>query len=240
MVSLPNAFDQLKKQPVSKKKPKTTAPKEKKKYTKSNNLQMKHNLHPNARNIMEFDQQDSNLNSKMFYVTVDGKQHGAMRRWIRHFDSMNGLIWIVDLCTFNEYIYPDTNDAEEKYDAKKLYSNTNTQNKLKHDIEIFEQVVYHTSQWFRNTTKMVLFVGADDFEKSINSGVQFSQYFSEYPGSNDVEEIMEYMRDLYKDTQSSSRQVFYHVVPSATDRAALAKVWIDVGHMMITAGLRRG
>eukprot|EP01084_Bolivina_argentea_P229609 387487_1 len=87
-------------------------------------LQMKHNLHPNVRNIMEFDYHNTNLKCKAFYITVDGKQHGVMRRWIRHLDSMNVIIWIVDLSTFNEYIYDDTNDAEEKYDAKKVYGNT--------------------------------------------------------------------------------------------------------------------
>lgn len=81
----------------------------------------------------------------MFYIVDVGGQRNERKKWIRHFEEAQGLIFVVALSAYCSKLFED-----------------NKTNRMVEAIELFDQVA--NSRWFQETP-IVLFLNKTDIFK---------------------------------------------------------------------------
>ncbi|KYR00208.1 G-protein subunit alpha 9 [Tieghemostelium lacteum] len=179
---------------------------------------------PNEEDILKCRQRTTGMKETVFTVEdvkfrlLDvGGQKNERRKWIHYFEDVKTIIFCASLSDY------DIDLAEEA-----------GINRMHDSLKLWEEII--NNPFFKNTS-VVLFLNKNDIFKEKISRIPLTKCFPEYPGPNDYDKALEYIRNKYFVCVPAGRSVLAHVT-TATDRENITVVFDAVRRTVIAQVLK--
>ena len=118
-----------------------------------------------------------------------GTQRCERRKWIRHFDNIAAILFVVDLPCYDQ--------------------EASSNNAMTEQIELFDNVV--NTNWFADT-KFVLFLNNVSAFRQKLSHKPFEDYFPDCSGGTDAEQATEYLLKRFSQVNRGKRKLYSYLV----------------------------
>nr|XP_040048060.1 guanine nucleotide-binding protein G(o) subunit alpha-like isoform X1 [Gasterosteus aculeatus aculeatus] len=152
------------------------------------------------------------LNEMIFRLYDVGGQRSERRKWLRCFDCIQAVLFVVALSSY------DMTQAEDP-----------SGNRLQESLELFKSICTNTV--FRSTS-LILFMNKTDLfrDKILHSGRHLRFYLSSYKGADcDVDAAAHHIAAMFSLCNCSPAEPVYHHFTTATDTTNVQVVF----HMVI-------
>jgi len=161
------------------------------------------------------------MDEKVWFNFIDvGGQRSERRKWIHCFDQVDTVLFCSSLSEYNQNLFED-----------------HSVNRLEESLSLFGEIA--KSEWFLNKS-LILFLNKKDlFDQKILL-YRFSSFFPSYNGSNDPEEILKFIVDLFRQqfkNRGSNVSLYYHIT-CATDTDNVRLVFPCVKDIIISSSIR--
>jgi len=162
-----------------------------------------------------------------FNVTDVGGQRSERRKWIKLFDNVNVVVYIMNLAGYDQVLYEDNN-----------------KNCLNETLQLFKKTCQYKS--FKNTDWVVFFNKIDIFENKIKEipFTVFNQEFDENDANNS-EKVQQYIRQeftnrFYNDSDENIKkgQIYFHTT-CATDAIQVGEIIKKVQIDIISSAMKK-
>lgn len=146
-----------------------------------------------------------------------GGQRSERKKWINCFDSVTAVLFVASISEFDQMLYEDE-----------------TVNRMEEAMKLFDYISNH--QAFQKVNMMLFLNKMDLLEEKLNAGVQFSDFFPDYPGENTFEPVKDYIKDMFVARVEEGKDVYVHVT-KATDTDMIERVFAPVKDHIIKSML---
>jgi len=157
------------------------------------------------------------------YNMVDvGGQRSERRKWIHCFENVTAVIFVVAVSAYDQVLIEDENV-----------------NRMHEALTLFDSIC--NGKWFTKTS-MILFLNKIDLLKEKLKKSKVADYFPEYEGPNEYQQVIDFFTDKFKAiNQSDTKQIYIHFT-CATDTDQIRFVMAAVNDIinqnnLINAGL---
>lgn len=159
------------------------------------------------------------INHRKFLIVDVGGQRSERKKWISCFDGVTGIIFVVSLSGYDQYLFEDESTIRMA-EALKVFRDLNN----KH-LETFKEA------------SMILFLNKSDlFEEKIKKK-PITTCFPEYTGELTDQASYNYIRGKFlEQNKVPSRKVFVHRT-CATDTGQMKHIFDAVNHTIINRAL---
>lgn len=137
-------------------------------------------------------EEDMKIDNTNFHIVDVGGQRSERRKWIRCFDDVTGLIFVVSLIAYNQVLYEDEST-----------------NRMRESLQLFKKTMIGKNGDNFKDACVVLFLNKDDLFKEMIKNYPITQCFPEYKGKLTEEDQYNYIKQKYVD-QVAPRQIFVH------------------------------
>ncbi|MES1920988.1 hypothetical protein MHBO_002593 [Bonamia ostreae] len=121
---------------------------------------------------------DFNIPPLKYKVVDVGGQRSERKKWLRAFDDVQAILFVVNLAGYNTVLFEDE-----------------TKNRLIESLELFEEII--TNNYFSGIPIFIFFNKKDLFEKYLKKE-SIKCCFPDYDGSNKTQEQMEYIEAQFR------------------------------------------
>jgi len=137
-------------------------------------------------------EEDMKIENTNFHIVDVGGQRSERRKWIRCFDDVTGLIFVVSLIAYNQVLYEDEQT-----------------NRMKEALDLFKKTLTgDRGDNFKNAC-VVLFLNKDDLFKEMIKNYPITKCFPEYKGKLTELDQFNYIKQKYEDIVAP-RKIFVH------------------------------
>jgi len=154
------------------------------------------------------------------FVLIDvGGQRNERRKWIRCFDNVDSVIYVVALSEYDQTLFEDE-----------------TTNRMSEALSIFNDIC---NKYFLDTPIMLFLNKRDLFEKKIKQkNISEVAEFSDYSGApNNYEEGIEYFKNKFRNCNSGrTKDIFFHIT-CATDTGNIQFVFDSCKQILLKQNL---
>jgi GTPase SAR1 family protein len=128
-----------------------------------------------------------------------GGQRGMRKKWIKHFDNVDCILFITSMSEFDQQLEEDQSTR-----------------RVDECLQVFDETC--NLQCFARTSVVLFLNKRDLFEQKIKNGVKLSQYCPKYAGDDsNIEQAIEFYKVMYTSRiNDPNKQVYVHVT-CATD-----------------------
>jgi len=137
-------------------------------------------------------EEDMTISNRVFHIVDVGGQHSERRKWLKCFDDVTGLIFVVSLIAYNQTLYED-----EKT------------NRMRDSLALFAQTLGGKRGESFKDTCVVLFLNKDDLFKKMIKNYPITKCFPEYKGMLTEEDQFRYIKERYV-AKVAPRSIFVH------------------------------
>ncbi|KAJ6249498.1 guanine nucleotide-binding protein g(o) subunit alpha [Anaeramoeba flamelloides] len=137
-----------------------------------------------------------------------GGQRSERRKWIHHFENISILIYVVALSEYNLKLFEEQNI-----------------NRMIESLKLFKQIV--TNEYFVQKDCMLLFNKMDLFEEKLKT-IDLEVCFSNYTGSNDVDEAVEFISEKFLDSVENKYRNIHIFRSTGTDTNRIQKIFEEI------------
>jgi guanine nucleotide-binding protein G(i) subunit alpha len=139
------------------------------------------------------------------------------KKWIHQFENITSIIFIVDLCCYNQVLFEDT-----------------TQTRMMETLVLFDSVV--NSRWFLNTSIILLLTNVSRFKQKLGKD-PLNNYFPDYSGGNDVNRAAKYF--IWRFNQVNRAHLYlYPQLLEMTDTSNIRLVFSAIKETILQKALR--
>ncbi|KAJ5068215.1 guanine nucleotide-binding protein g(o) subunit alpha [Anaeramoeba ignava] len=145
------------------------------------------------------------VNQIPWKVVDVGGQRSERRKWIHQFSGVSFLIFVIAMSEYDQQLFEDR-----------------TKNRMQESMELFHSTA--NNKFFRSTHCILLFNKIDLFQQKLSKS-EFSLHFPDYSGVNNVEEIMEFIKNKFiQPVENKERKIYCHFT-CATNTQDIQKVF---------------
>ena len=148
----------------------------------------------------------------MHVAGCSGDSESQRADWMVHFKDMDGVIFVVDLCSYDQALPPHPNNTR-LMKCLDLFNVMGTgrsiYTKLMESLYIFETVV--NSHPCRNTSISLMFTGLEEFQWKLTES-PLSEIFSDYDGGRDTDRAIQYILSLFQNVNEERLKVYSDVL----------------------------
>jgi len=131
---------------------------------------------------------------ELLWRIVDvGGQRSERKKWIRCFDDVKAIVFVVNLAGYNSVLFEDA-----------------TKNRMKEEIELFADTV--SNPVFKHTP-IFLFLNKKDLFEEIIRKHPLSDLFPDYKGGENVHEAIEFIASQFRSKMEVTKQDNFKVWP---------------------------
>ena len=148
----------------------------------------------------------------MHVIGCSGNTESQRADWIAHFRDVNGVIFVVDLCSYDQALPPSPNNTKlmkclELFNV--MGTGRSIYTKLMESLYLFETIV--NSRLYRNTSIFLVFSGLEDFQWKVTES-PLSEYFSDYNGGHDIDRAVKYIQSLFEKVNKERLTIYSDVL----------------------------
>jgi len=137
-------------------------------------------------------EEDMTIENRLFHIVDVGGQRSERRKWIKCFDEVTGLIFVVSLIAYNQTLYEDEST-----------------NRMKESLALFKQTLGGKSRQSFKDACVVLFLNKDDLFKKMIKNYPITECFPEYKGKHTEDDQFKYIKEKFVE-QVAPRNIFVH------------------------------
>jgi guanine nucleotide-binding protein G(i) subunit alpha len=146
-----------------------------------------------------------------------GNQRSERKKWIRLFESVTAIMFVVDLAEYDQLLLEDS-----------------SQNRMMETLVLFDSVV--NSRWFMRTQIILLLDKVDLFRLKLTRS-PLEKYFPDYSGGNDVNRAAKYILWRFNQVNRAHLNLYPHLVQS-TDLSNIRLVFAAVKETLLQVALK--
>jgi len=137
-------------------------------------------------------EEDMTIENRLFHIVDVGGQRSERRKWMKCFDDVTGLIFVVSLIAYNQTLYEDE-----------------TTNRMKESLSLFKETLGGKKGESFKEACVVLFLNKDDLFKKMIKNNPITECFPEYKGMLTEDDQFKYIKEKYS-AQVAPRSIFVH------------------------------
>ena len=148
----------------------------------------------------------------MHVIGCSGDSESKRADLIAHFKDVNGVIFVVDLCSYDQGLppYPNNTRLMKCLDLFNVIgTGRSIYTKLMESLYLFETVV--NSRPYRNTSISLFLTGIEKFRWKVEES-PLSNYFSNYDGGHDTDRAVEYILSLFQHVNKGRLRMYSDVL----------------------------
>eukprot|EP01084_Bolivina_argentea_P275969 470746_1 len=155
------------------------------------------------------------INNVNFHIFDVGGQKSERKKWIRCFDDVRAIIFVVAIASYNEMMFEDE-----------------TKNYMTDALELFDKTI--NDNHF-NETAVILFLNKTDlYRKKLHDlAITICPAFSDYDGNpNDFDQTTDFIKITFETINQKNRKIYTHLT-CAMDDKNIENVFADVAQIII-------
>ncbi|KAL8790150.1 MAG: hypothetical protein Q9195_006530 [Heterodermia aff. obscurata] len=148
----------------------------------------------------------------MHVIGCSGDSESQRADWIAHFKDVNGVVFVVDLCSYDQALPSNPNNTRlmKCLDLINVMgTGRSIYTKLMESLYLFEILV--NSRPYRNTSIFLIFTGIEELQLKMTES-PLSEYFSDYDGGHDIDSTVEYILSLFLNANKEKLRIYSDVL----------------------------
>ena len=145
-------------------------------------------------------------------------QRSERKKWIHQFENITNIIYMVDLCSYDEV----------------LLDGDNKQNRMAEKMVLFNSVV--ESRWIMRTSIILFFTNLNQFKQKLVRA-PMKDYFPDYNGGNDFNRAAKYLLWRFNQMNRAHLDILPHLV-ELTDASIARLVLSDIKETVLQQALK--
>lgn len=159
-----------------------------------------------------------------FHIFDVGGQKSERKKWIKCFNDVNAIVFVVALSSFDHMMFEDDN-----------------KNCMDDALELFDKTI--NMKAFQRTPVILFLNKRDLFEKKIRevpltACPAFDEYKDELKDANDYKECTEFIRERFEEKNLQKRNIYTHLTVAVDDQN-ISAVFNDVVRIIIDKAMHR-
>lgn len=151
-------------------------------------------------------------NQSLHLIGCSGDLQSQRSDWIPHFRDAAGVIFVVDLCSYDQPLPPSANNIKLMkclYTFNVMGTGLSIYTRLMESLYLFEAVV--NSRLYQESSIFLFFTGLEGLQKRLLES-PLSDRFADYDGDEDVEKAIAYILGLFKKVNQSPLEIHSEVL----------------------------
>eukprot|EP01130_Rhizamoeba_saxonica_P012521 TRINITY_DN5281_c0_g1_i1.p1 TRINITY_DN5281_c0_g1~~TRINITY_DN5281_c0_g1_i1.p1 ORF type:complete len:355 (+),score=66.84 TRINITY_DN5281_c0_g1_i1:22-1086(+) len=157
------------------------------------------------------------VNNKEFLLVDVGGQRTERKKWIHCFDEVNGILFMIGISEYDQYLYED-DSVNRMHEADKL----------------FRDII--TSPFFEDTG-VILFLNKYDLFQDKIKKVDMNICYEDYQGGCNEDAAKNFLQNHYKQLASETKRELFQHFTCATDVDTIQALWKDIQKMLVLDAL---
>ena len=149
----------------------------------------------------------------MHVIGCSGDSQSQKSDWIPHFRDVTGVIFVVDLCSYDQTLPPSPHNIKlmkclDLFNV--IGSGRSIYTKLMESLYLFEAVA--NSRLYQESSIFLFFTGLEALQKKLIES-PLLDHFSDYGGGRDVDEAVGYIFGLFKKINRLQLHIYSEILP---------------------------